>query len=88
MLALFDPNLDTIISSDASLFGLGAVLLQTQRDGLCRPVTYNSHAMSSTKQRYIKRRPSPSPGPVNTFQIISLEQFFIMKQIINLSYIC
>ena len=38
VLALFDHNLDTIVLSDASSFGLGAVLLQTQRDGLRRPV--------------------------------------------------
>ena len=31
VLALFDTNLDTIVSSDASSFGLGTVLLQTQR---------------------------------------------------------
>ena len=52
VLALFDPNLKTTVSSDASSFGLGAVLLQTQRDGLRRPVAYISRAMNSTEQRY------------------------------------
>ena len=50
VLALFDPNLKTTVSSDASSFGLGAVSLQTQRDGL-RPA-YISRAMNSTEQRY------------------------------------
>ncbi|MCY3930012.1 MAG: RNase H-like domain-containing protein, partial [Acidobacteria bacterium] len=52
VLALFDPNLNTVVSSDASSFGLGAVLLQTQRDGSRRPVAYISRAMTSTEQRY------------------------------------
>ena len=53
VLALFDPNLNTIVSSDASSFGIGVVLLQTQRDSLRRPVAYISHAMSSsTEHRY------------------------------------
>ena len=30
VLALFDPNLEATVSSDASSFGLGTVLLQTQ----------------------------------------------------------
>ena len=64
VLALFDPNLDTIVSSDASSFGLGAVLLQTQKNGLCRPVAYISRAMNSTEQRYaqIERGPCPHLG--------------------------
>ena len=50
VLALFDPNLNTVVSSDASSFGLGAVLLQIQTDGFRRPVAYISRAM--TEQRY------------------------------------
>ena len=42
ILALFDP---TTVSADASSYGLGAVLLQTQR----RPVAY---AMAPTETRY------------------------------------
>jgi len=52
VLALFDPNLDTVVSSDASFFGLGAVLLQKQSNGTRRPVAYASRTMTSTEQRY------------------------------------
>ena len=37
-LAAFDPQLETIVSADASLYGLGAVLVQKQRDGTSKPV--------------------------------------------------
>ena len=52
VLALFDPNLEATVSSDASSFGLGTVLLQTQRDDLRRPVAYISWAMNSIEQRF------------------------------------
>ena len=52
VLTLFNPNLETTVSSDASSFKLGTVLLQTQRDGLCHPVAYISRARNSTEQRF------------------------------------
>ena len=52
ILALFDPSLKTTVSADASSYGLGAVLLQVQRNGENRPVAYISRAMSETEQRY------------------------------------
>ena len=54
VLALFNPNLNTVVSSDASSFGLGAVLLQTQRDAFHCPVAYTSHAITSTEQCYVQ----------------------------------
>ena len=45
VLAMFDPNRDTILSADASSFGLGAVLRQRQDDGTLRPIAYISRAM-------------------------------------------
>ena len=52
VLASFDPNLETIVSADASSFGLGAVPLKKQKSGEIRPVAYISRAMTPTEQRY------------------------------------
>ena len=52
VLALFDANLETIVSADASAYGLGAVLLQRQRSGDLKPVAYISRSMTPTEQRY------------------------------------
>ena len=51
-LALYDPNLETTISADASSYSLGVVLLQTQANGERRPVAYVSRSMTPTKSRY------------------------------------
>ena len=51
-LALFNPERETIVSADASAYGLGAVLLQRQPSSELRPVAYISRSMSATEQRY------------------------------------
>ena len=52
VLALFDANLETILSADASSYGLGAVLLQKQVTGELLPVAYISRSMTPTEGRY------------------------------------
>ena len=53
ILALFDLNLDTILSADASSFGLEAVLLlQRQSLGELKPVVFISRSMILTEQSY------------------------------------
>ena len=47
-LALYDPAAMTIISADASAYGLGAVLLQ-KIDSHWKPVAYASRSMSETE---------------------------------------
>ncbi|XP_062855259.1 uncharacterized protein K02A2.6-like [Trichomycterus rosablanca] len=51
-LALYDPNAETLVSADASSYGLGAVLLQKQSDQQWKPVAYASRSLTSTEQRY------------------------------------
>ena len=49
----FNPTLETIVSADASSFGLGAVLRQRQpEDKTLRPVAYISRVMSETEKKY------------------------------------
>ena len=52
VLALYDPSFETIVSADASSYGLGAVLLQRQPEGELKPVAYISRSMTPTEQRY------------------------------------
>ena len=54
MLAHYSVNRETELSTDASSYGLGAVLLQKQEEELWRPVAYASRAMSPTEQRYVQ----------------------------------
>lgn len=51
VLALFDPAQETIVSADASSYGLGAVLIQKQPEGVMKPVAYISRSLTPTEQR-------------------------------------
>ena len=52
VLALYDSEKETMVSSDASSFGLGAVLLQKQPSGNMRPMAYASRSMTETEHHY------------------------------------
>ena len=52
ILAHYSPDKKTVVSVDASLFDLGAVLMQKQSDGHLKTVFYSSRSMSPTEQRY------------------------------------
>ena len=51
-MALFESGRETIVSSDASSYGLGAVLKQRQPSGETRPIAYMSCSLTETEQRY------------------------------------
>ncbi|XP_064469765.1 uncharacterized protein K02A2.6-like [Ornithodoros turicata] len=51
-MAKYNPNLPTILSADASSYGLGAVLLQVQQPGDRKPVAYASRSLNSAETRY------------------------------------
>jgi hypothetical protein len=47
-LSHYDPNKESIVSADASSFGIGAVIRQKRGESL-RPVAYASRSMSDTE---------------------------------------
>ena len=47
----YNPNKPTLISADASSYGMGGVLMQKDSEGW-KPVFYASRSMTSTEQRY------------------------------------
>ena len=51
VLALYNPSAVTKVSADASLYGIGAVLLQ-QHQTQWKPVAYASHTLTETEKHY------------------------------------
>ncbi|UYV69370.1 K02A2.6-like, partial [Cordylochernes scorpioides] len=52
ILAAYDVRKPTMVSSDASSYGLGAVLKQEGKNGIWRPVAYSSRTMTPIEKRY------------------------------------
>ncbi len=51
-LALFDPNLPTVVSTDFSDYGLGAVLSQIYENNTERIVAFASRTLSTAERKY------------------------------------
>ena len=46
ILALYDTNKDTKVNADASSYGIGGIVMQKQDDGIWKPISYVSRALS------------------------------------------
>lgn len=51
-IALYDPSFPTVVSADASSYGIGTVLLQSQPCGARRAVAFASRSLTPTEARY------------------------------------
>ena len=71
ILALYDPGYETVVSADASLFGLGAVLMQRQSEGNgSMLLTFPGPCQLQSKDTHkLRRRLWPSPGHVSISQL-------------------
>ena len=53
VLKIYDPKKETLVSADASSYGIGAVILQRQPEGnVFRPIACASRALTSTESKY------------------------------------
>lgn len=52
VLRIYDPALSTSVETDASGFAIGAVLFQTDNNGVSRPVAYTSKKLSPAQRNY------------------------------------
>ena len=52
VLVHYDPKCELILSTDASPYGVGAVLSHTCSDGSDQPITYASRTLSNAEKNY------------------------------------
>ncbi|KAI2647439.1 Transposon Tf2-9 polyprotein [Labeo rohita] len=52
ILVQYCPSSETVVSADASSYGLGGVLMQKLKNGEWRPVVYISRSLTATETRY------------------------------------
>ena len=48
----YDPTLPLVLECDASPFGLGACLLQPEKTGTLRPISYISRSLAKAEKNY------------------------------------
>ena len=79
---MYDPNLDTVVSADASTYGLGNVLRQKRPNGNLRPVSHISRLLNPMECRYaqIERGPHHNLGMRTISRILTRKTFQIRNR--------
>ena len=80
-LALFEPNKQMIVSTDAYAYGLRTLLCQKHQNGSLRPIVYVSRAMTECEQRYAQIE---KEALALTWACERLNQYHIMHIMISL----
>ena len=52
VLVHFNPDLELILTCDASFYGTGVVLTHKMSDGVERPIAFPSRSLTDSEQRY------------------------------------
>ena len=52
VLTPYEVDRETLVSADASYYGLGAVIRQKSAEGMWKPIAYISRSLTETEQRY------------------------------------
>lgn len=80
-LAFYNLDRETFLVVDASPFGLGGILMQTQPDGTRKPVSFASRSLNDTERRYsqIEREALACVWAVEHFHLYLWGKRFILQ---------
>ena len=90
VLKQFQPEAETVVSSDASSVGLDGLLKQRQPDGTMAPIMFVSRALTPTEQRYatIEKEALAVTYAVEKFSQYLIGKDFHLRLTISLWYLC
>ena len=81
VLAHYSPNKELVLQTDASGVGIGACLMQYDRNGKLQPIAYASRILNKTEQKYaqIERELLGLVFGVTKFRLYVLGRHFTLQ---------